>query len=420
VLAGSAEALSVTEARTSYRSVFASPGYSALYAGSALNMVASSLQVLAFSVAVYDTTRSPAWSSIAFAAGFLPQVVGGAVLPSIADRVPARLLLPIGSVVRLATAALLASGWLGLGGGLAVVAVAAVLQPLFSAGQSALVSRLLDGDRYVLGRSLFTMTSMVAQLVGIAIGGATLQALGPAPALLVAAGLQTVSAVVFAVGLPSLPVPEVERERWHAAETLRGYRGILRVPLLRGLLLLWWVPLAVFVGAESLAVAYAGAARANGLLTALLIGGTPAGALVGEVLVGRLCRPATRERLVLPLLLLVGAGLLPLALRPPPAIAALLLFVASLGLAYELGRQQEFRDALPAGRQAVGFGLLGVGMMTGQGIGPLLAGPLGSLLSPGLAMAICGLLVLASAALLGRVVLGRPAPADPAVASVGP
>src|SRR4051812_38682862 len=168
-------------------------------------MTAASLQVLAFSVAVYDTTRSPTWSSIAFAAGFLPQVVGGAVLPSLGDRVPPRLLLPIGAVVRLVAAALLASGTLGLGGGLAVVAAAALLQPLFSAGQSVLVSRLLDGDRYVLGRSLFTVTSMISQLVGIATGGATLQALGPAPALLIAAGLQAVSAVVFAVGLPSLP-----------------------------------------------------------------------------------------------------------------------------------------------------------------------------------------------------------------------
>jgi MFS family permease len=410
----------MTEARTSYRSVFASPGYSALYAGTALTMTAASLQVLAFSVAVYDATRSPAWSSIAFAAGFLPQVLGGVVLPSIADRVPARLLLPAGSVVRLVSAALLASGWLGLGGGVAAVAIAAVLQPLFSAGQSALVSRLLDGDRYVLGRSLFTMTSMIAQLVGIAIGGATLQALGPGPALLVAAGLQAVSAAVFAIGLPHLPVLRVERERWHVTETLRGYRAILGVPMLRGLLLLWWIPLSLFVGAESLAVAYAGSAHAGGLVTALLIGAPPAGALVGEVLVGRLCRPATRERLVLPLLLLLGVGLLPLALTPPPGIAALLLFVASIGLAYELGRQQEFRDALPVGGQAVGFGLLGVGMMTGQGVGPLLAGPLGSLLDPGLAMATCGLLSLAAAALLRPVVQGRPAAARSSAASVGP
>ena len=410
----------MAEARTTYRDVFASRGYPALYSGAALHMMGASLQVLAFSVAVYDATRSPFWSSLAFAAGFLPQVVGGAVLPSLADRVPARLLLPIGALVRMVAALLLAWGVLGLGGGLAIVALAALVQPLFSAGQSALVSRLLEGDRYVLGRSLFSVTSMTAQLVGIAIGGATLQTLGPAPALLVAAALEAVAVLVLAVGLPSLAPVAAARERWHVADTVRGYRAIWRVPMLRGLLLLWWVPLALFVGAESLAVAYAGAAGANGLVTALLIGGPPAGALVGQLVIGRLCAPATRERLVLPLLLLTGAGLLPLALQPPPPVAALLLFIASIGLAYELGRQQTFRQSLPLGREGIGFGLLTVGMMTGQGIGPLVAGPLGSVLDPGAAMAICGGLVLVATALLRRVVIERPAALPGEVGTVRP
>jgi MFS family permease len=398
----------MAEERTTYRAVFSSPGYTALYSGTALGMVASSLQVLAFSVAVFAATRSPFLSSAAFAAGFLPQVIGGAVLPSIADRVPARLLLPIGAVVRAATAGLLATGLLGVGGGIAVVALATLVQPLFGAGQSALVSRLLSDDRYVLGRSLFTVTSMLAQLVGLAIGGATLQALGPGPALLVAAAMQALAAVVFTIGLPTLEVVAVDRPRWHPAETLRGYAEILRIPVLRGLLLLWWVPLGLFVGAESLAVAYAGTARANGLVTAVLIGATPLGALVGEVVVGRLCRPSTRERLVLPLVLLSGVGLLPLALTPAPPLAAVCLFVAAVGLAYELGRQQEFRDALPVGGEAVGFGLLGVGMMTSQGVGPLLAGPLASWLSPGAAMAGCGVLVLVSAVLLRGATVAQP------------
>ncbi|MFD1721915.1 MFS transporter [Amnibacterium endophyticum] len=396
----------MTEARTTYRSVFASRGFPALYGGAALAMAGASLQVLAFSVAVYDATGNPALSSAAFAAGFLPQVVGGAVLPSLADRVPARLLLPLGSVTRAVVAALLAAGLGGVGGGIALVAAAALVQPLFTAGQSALVSRLLTGDRYVLGRSLFTMTSMVAQLAGIALGGATLQALGPAPALLVAAGVEALSAVVLAVGLPRLPVPAAA-ERWHLALTLRGYTAVLRAPLLRGLLLRWWVPLGLFVGAESLAVAYAGELRADGITTALLIGAPPAGAFAGEVLIGRFCRPATRERLVLPLLLLLGAAPLPLALTPPPAVAVLLLGASSVGLAYALGGQAAFREGLPAGREAIGFGLMGVGMMTAQGGGPLLAGPVAAVVGAGPAMAVCGVAVLVVAVPLTR---SAPAP----------
>jgi len=50
-------------------------------------------------------------------------------------------------------------------------------------------------------------------------------------------------------------------------------------------------------------------------------------------------------------------------------------------------------------------------MMTGQGLGPLLAGPLGAIIAPGPAMAVCGLLLLGSVALLRRAALTGPAPA---------
>ena len=223
--------------------------------------------------------------------------------------------------------------------------------------------------------------------------------------------MEALSALILVAGLPSLRPASTRRRRWHPAETLLGYRAILRVPLLRGLLLLWWVPLGLFVGAESLAVAYAGRSDADGWTTAALIGAPPAGALLGEVLIGRFCRPATRERLVVPLVALTGVALLPLALTPPPAVAIALLFTASIGLAYSLGRQGAFRDGLPVGGEAVGFGLLGVGMMTAQGLGPLLAGPLASWLSAGPAMAACGALVLLSGALLrGAVTVPAAAP----------
>lgn len=382
------------EARTSFRSVFAVTGFSALFGGTTLGQLGVSLQILAFSVAVFDVTRSPTWSSVAFAAGFLPQVVGGLLLPSLADRVPARLLLPVGAALRCGSAALLASGILPLTAAIALIAAAAMVQPLFSAGQSGLVARLLDGDRYVLGRSLFTMTSLVSQLAGLGAGGVLLGFIGTDGALLVAAGFQLVSAAVFGLGLPRLPVVAGQRAPWKIGDTWDAYREILAVPLLRSLLLLWWVPLGLFAGAESLAVAYAGQAHASGAITGVMLAAAPLGGFVGQLVVSRGCRPTTRERLVLPLLMLIGLGLLPLALQPRPLVAALLLGVSSLGLGYELGRQAEFRAGLPAGQESVGFGLFGVGVMTTQGLGPLLGGPLASTIGTGPAMAACGSAIL--------------------------
>lgn len=231
------------------------------------------------------------------------------------------------------------------------------------------------------------MTSLVSQLAGLGLGGVLLGFIGTSGALLVAA-------VALGLGLPRLPVVGGQSTRWQIGETWWAYREIFAVPLLRSLLLLWWIPLGLLVGAESLAVAYAGQAAANGAVTAVMLAAAPLGGFVGELAVGRGCRPSTRERLVLPLLILMGVGLLPLALQPGPLIAALLLGLASLGLAYELGRQAEFRAALPLGQESVGFGLFGVGVMTTQGIGPLLAGPLASSIGTGPAMAACGAAIL--------------------------
>jgi len=382
------------EVRTSFRSVFNVNGFGALFVGTTLGQLGVSLQILAFSVAVFDLTRSPTWSSVAFAAGFLPQVVGGLFLPSLADRAPARLLLPLGALLRCGSAALLASGILPLASAIALIAAAALVQPLFSAGQSGLVARLLSGDRYVLGRSLFTMTSLVSQLAGLGLGGVLLGFVGTGGALLVAAGSQLVAALVLALGLPRLPVSGGLNARWRIGGTWRAYREIFAVPLLRSLLLLWWIPLGLFAGAESLAVAYAGQAGVNGAVTGVMLAAAPFGGFVGELAVGRGCRPSTRERLVLPLLILMGLGLLPLGFQPRPLMAAVLLGLASLGLAYELGRQAEFRAGLPPGHESVGFGLFGVGVMTTQGVGPLLGGPLASAIGTGPAMAACGAAIL--------------------------
>ena len=385
---------SPSEVRTSFRSVFNAPGFSALFAGTTLGQLGVSLQMLAFSVAVFDQTRSPTWSSVAFAAGFLPQVVGGLFLPSLADRVPARLLLPVGASLRCGAAAVLAVEILPITSAISLIAAGALVQPLFSAGQSALVAKLLDGDRYVLGRSLFTMTSLVSQLAGLGLGGVLLGFVGTGGALLFAAGFQLVAGLVLVLGLPQLPVRGGPSARWRIGETWLSYRGIFAVPLLRSLLLLWWIPLGLFAGAESLAVAYAGESGAGGAVTAVVLAAAPFGAFTSELAVGRGCRPATRERLVLPLLILLGLGLLPLVFQPRPLPAAVLLGLASLGLAYELGRQAQFRAGLPRGHESVGFALFGVGVMTTQGVGPLLAGPLGSAIGTGPAMAVCGAAII--------------------------
>src|SRR5581483_1718627 len=120
----------------------------------------------------FHATHSALWSSTAFAAGFLPQLLGGALLTSLADRWNPRPVLLAGTAIRACSATVLAVGGLPPAAAIAVVAAVAVWQPVPSAVQSALVSRLLSGDLYVLGRSVFNLISSGAQLLGLAVGGA--------------------------------------------------------------------------------------------------------------------------------------------------------------------------------------------------------------------------------------------------------
>jgi predicted MFS family arabinose efflux permease len=153
--------------------------------------------------------------------------------------------------------------------------------------------------------------------------------------------------------------------------TIRGNAELLRMPRVRGLLLAQWLPVWFCTGAEALIVPYTVSLGHPASAASPLLAAVPCGMLLGDVAVGRFCRPETRERLVFPLALLVGTPLLALAFRPPLALAVLALFLTGTGCAYPLGLQQAFLDAVPARLRGQGFGLNSTGAMAGQGAAPV-------------------------------------------------
>jgi MFS family permease len=387
--------------RPSYRQLFAIRSFTALVGVSTANVLGASLQILALSVLVYARTGSALWSSSAFAAGFLPQLVGGALLTSLADRWSARPLLAAAAALRAATAAALAVANLPSAVDIGLVAVVALVSPVPTAAQAALVARLVQGDLYVLGRSVFTLVSSSAQLAGLAAGGTVVGLLGARPALGIAAGVQLVGLVAIAA-LPRGGRRTAPLDRWDPRETWHGNSALLAMPVVRRIVLSWWIPITLLVGAESVVVAYVAEAGEPSWTTGALLAAFPAGAAVGNVVVGRWCGPALSARLGPWLLALVGIGLIPLALHPPAVIAFSCLFVANAGTAYELGGQRAFLEAVPEDRQGLALGLVSTGIMTGQGIGPVIAGGFAQLAGAGLTMTLLGTAIVSSARWLGR------------------
>ncbi|MEV8003201.1 MFS transporter [Streptomyces parvus] len=367
--------------RATYREVLAEPRFRLLFSTRAVAITADALRITTFSVLVFSSTGSALLSAVAFGIGFIPQLSGSLLLGSLADRLPPRALITGGYALTCATALLLAVVRMPVAASLGVVALVSLATPVFHGASSRLVAQSLEGDAYVLGRSLSNIASAGAQLFGLALGGAAVAALGPRRALAVSAVLYLGCALAIRIRLPRLQPGESGGTPGSAGGDGGAVRASLQsaVLLLRGrtvrrLMLAQWLPVALVAGAEGLIVAYAGERRFAPGWYAVLMGCLPVGMLVGDLLVGRFLRPRTRERLVVPLVALAGLPLIGFAAEPGVGVTSCLLLISGLGYAYGLGLQRPFLDALPHDGQGQAFGLLGSGSMTLQGVGPVCLG----------------------------------------------
>lgn len=375
-----------------YRQVFAVPVFRLLFAGNLAYVLGFSFEILGLSVLIYAQTRSAFLTAFAFSMGFAPQVIGGALFTSIADRLPPRTVITTGLLIRAAPGLLI--GLLpGMPAGvmLALVAAAATVTPVFTAAIFGVLPEVLTGDRYVLGRSVLTLVSSGGQLLALGVGGAILAA-APARWLVLAAGAALALSALIRRGLPLRAVRAAGpvSVRTTVAATMTGNRQLLGDRAVRGLLAAQWLPLVFAAGAESLVVPYVGALGKPTSSAALLLAAGPAGMMAGNWAVGRLCRPAGRTRLAFPLALLTALPLLAFAARPPLAAAAAAMVAGGFGSAYLLGIQQAFLDAVPPALRGQAFGLSATGSMSGQGLGPWLIGALASAFGPARAIAAAG------------------------------
>lgn len=383
---------------TTYGGVLAEPRFRAVFAGRLLGVAAETLRILALSVLVYTDTGSPFLGALAFGAGFLPQAFGGVLLGALADRAPPRSLIVAGHLVAAAATAVLAALPLPAGWCIAVVAAAAFVAPVFSGASGRVVAIVLTGDAYVLGRSLLGMTASGAQLAGLAAGGAALATLGARPALAVSSAACAAAAVWSAVGLRGLrgAVSSSKSDVTLVSASWRGTVLLWHDRTVRRLLLAMWLPSTLLAGAEALFVPYAGTDRDA---VAPMLAAVPLGMFVGNVVVGRFVGAGRRERLAAPLVVLMGAPLTVLVVTPPLPVTLVLLVASGAGLGYTLGLQRQFRDAVPERLQGLSFTLLSTGLMTVQGMGPVVTGVLAEWTGAAPAIALAGLATVATAPL---------------------
>ncbi|WP_432155816.1 MFS transporter [Streptomyces sp. bgisy153] len=357
-----------------YRRVFAVREFRAVFAAHLMSMLGVIVAEISLSVLVYDVTGSPLLSALAWALGFLPYVVGGTLLAGAADRFPARRVLVVCDLVCAACVVPMTAPGVPIAVLLALRCCLAVVSPVFAGTRMATLADILgDGDLFVLGRSLLRITAQSALLVGFGLGGLLLTVASPRQALLITVGTFLASAVLLRLGTRRRPARAHDGGAL-VRDSLRGARRVLADRRIRVLFLLFWIPPAFAVAPEALAAPYADTLGTGPAALGLLMCAMPVGTIAGELYAGARLRPATRERIALPLVCLTLLPYLAFALRPGLAVSLLLLALSGAGSAYTLGVDQRLVRVVPDAVRGRAMTLLTAGLMTSQGVGMALAG----------------------------------------------
>lgn len=395
-----------------YRVVLRRPEMKAVLGAHAISLTGTVAAEVALSVLIYRRTGSPLLSALTLACAFVPQAFSAVLLSGLVDRVaPRRLLVTCDLACAVLVACMVVPGTpvavlLGL------AAVIGLITPLFTGARAATLADLLDDEAWVLARSLLRILSQSALLLGFAVGGLALVAIGPRSLLALDAASFVASAGLLRFGTSMRPArsrrPGALARKGLAREGVAATVRALRAPVLRRLLLMTWLPSTCLATLDGLATPYAGGRSVS---IGLLLAAAALGSVLAEVLGTRL-RIASRPGLVRPVAALTGVALLGYALHPPIWVAVGLNLVGALGGAVGQALDQRLLAALPTDGRGQVLALQNGLLMAIQGAGIAVAGALAEVASPSTVLTGAGVLDLLCVALLlrdGR----REAPRDP-------
>ncbi|MFI5488311.1 MFS transporter [Micromonospora echinaurantiaca] len=367
------------EGPATFHEVFAQREYRAIFAASALSWVGDYIAKAAVTLLVYQETRSVALSAAAFAISYLPWLVGGPLLSTLAERHRYRQVMVACDLIRMALMVVIAIPNMPVNMILVLLFAATLANPPSQAAKSALMPLVLTGDKLVLGLSLNASTGQAAQVVGYLIG-ASVAAFNPALALLINAATFAVSAALTRFGVADRPPAMTAAHRSHLLrETGQGFRLVFGTPVLRAIAVLVFSAMLFSIVPEGLAAAWASEHGAGGMDTgvaqAVIMAANPVGFILGGLVVGRAFGPDRRLALMRPLAVLAPAVLVPALFDPPPAVVALLAGACGFAVAGMLPMANGlFVRALPSGFRARAFGVMASGVQVIQGVAVLVTG----------------------------------------------
>lgn len=390
-------------ARPTYRQLLRNREFRGLVVAQVTSELGDHVARVALASLVLKRTDSAFLAVLAFVVSFVPAVFGSALLGSLADRMPRKVVMlgcDLARAVILAVIALLAVDATPIWVLLLLLLVAETFTAPFEAAHRAVVPDVLPDPRECLvGTGLMRMLYQLDQVIGIVAAGVIIVLVGERAGLLLDVGTFLASFVVLAVTLRWRPASRRSQSADEPAHTLladfrEGWRLVFDDPSLRALVVLAWSAAVFLIAPEAVALAYAREDGVGPAVGALLMASLPAGAALGAYLVARR-DPLRQVGLIVPLAVSACAPLMLTSLAPPWQVTLPLWFLAGLSQGFMVPLMTTVNLMSPVGLRGRVNGLAGAGFSTVTAATFLLAGAAADLTSPAVAVTLAAVVGLA-------------------------
>ncbi|GIJ52071.1 membrane protein [Virgisporangium aliadipatigenens] len=367
-----------------FREVLAVGEFRALYLASALSWFGDYVARAAVAALVFQRTDSVFASAAAFAISYLPWLGFGPVLAALAERLPYRRTMVVTDVLRMFLMAAVALPAMPVWAMIALLFATSLCNPPFDAARSALLPKVLEGDKYVVALTLQTSSFQVAQIVGYLLG-AGVASVNSNAALLFNAATFGLSAALIGLGVAEYPSAMTAEDRTHLLrETGSGIALVFRSPVLRAVAAVVFATSLLSIVPEGLAAAWAAdlsdSPAARGWIQGAIMIANPVGFVLGGIVVGRFLGPIKRQRVIPYFALIVPVSLVPALIDPGPTLVYAMSFLGGFATAGLLPATNAlFVQALPDSYRARAFGVMRSGIMIFHGVAVLATGWLAGL-----------------------------------------
>ena len=156
--------------RATFRDVFAVREFRALWFSEVLSVAGDRLALVAITLLVFYRTGSPLLTAVAYAAGYLPWVIGALFLADLADRRRRRSVMVFCDVVRAVLVAAMVIPDLPIGILVALLFATTMFAPPFESARAAITPDILPSESYPLATAVIQTTFLAGQVLG-AVGG---------------------------------------------------------------------------------------------------------------------------------------------------------------------------------------------------------------------------------------------------------